>query len=553
MLLELTVENIAIIDRASLSLGPGFTALTGETGAGKSLLVDAIGLALGGRADSDLVRTGARKGTVTLLADLSRSPAILARCAEFGVDMEDGQLAVQREVSVEGRSNVRLNGRPASVGVLREIGAMLVDLHGQHDHQALLAQEKQVDFFDAWIGEAAWKALAEVQERHHEWEALRRRLEALRGGRREREQRLDMLRFQVGELEALAPVEGEVEQLEARVERLRNAERLAVGVGAALALIADEGGAQESLGRALREVEGAVNYDPALGEALETLREATLAAREAAPQLRSYLDELESEPDALEQTAARLDALRRAMRKYGDTEAALVEYLRAAREELGTLETDDQDEAGLVQRLGAAEADLHEAAAQLTEVRRGRAEEFGRLVTAQIRELAMERAEFRVVVDPKPIAADGADSVAFFFTANPGDPPRPLARVASGGEISRVMLGIKVASAGRAGVPTLIFDEVDTGLSGRAAAVTARKLEELAQFYQVIVISHLPQIAGRAHTQFRIEKSVEGERARTDVRLLEGEERLAEVARLLAGEKVGESALANAREILARG
>ncbi len=553
MLLELTVENVAIIDRAALSLGPGFTALTGETGAGKSLLVDAIQLALGGRADSDLVRAGAAKGSVALLADVSRCPAVLTRCAELGVDVEDGQLAVQRDVSAEGRSTVRLNGRPAAVGVLREIGALLVDLHGQHDHQALLVPERQVEFLDSWIGDEARRALADVAEAWAAAEAARRRLAALRGSRREREQRVDMLRFQVEDIETVNPLVGETDGLLAQIERLKHAERLIMSSQAALGLVSDgESSVTDQLGAAVRELETVSLIDQTVEDILTSLREALIAVQEGARGLRAYLEGLEADPEALERAAQRLDALRRLARKYGDTDEAVLEFLARAKADLEALTGDGEDEEALAARVEEAEGVLSARATALTDLRRERAGVFAGLVQAEARQLALEKAVFSVEIEPKPVGADGADTVAFMFSANPGEPARPLSKVASGGEISRVMLAIKVASAGRAGVPTLVFDEVDSGLSGRAAAVTARKLAELARHYQVLAITHLPQIAGQADAHFRIEKAEADGRTRTDVRLLDPDERLQEVARLLAGEEVGESALANARELLAR-
>lgn len=551
MLLELTVENIAIIDRAVLSLGPGFTALTGETGAGKSLLVDAIGLALGGRADSDLVRAGARKGVVSLQVDLAANPGGLAACGRLGVDLEDGKLVIHREVSAEGRSTVRLNGRVAPVAALKAVGEQIVDLHGQHDHQSLLVPERQVDFLDAWIGPEAADLRTRVADAWAEVEATKRRLATLRGSRREREQRLDLLRFQIAEIEAAAPKPGEGEALGATISRLQNAERLALAVGAALSgLVETEGAAIERVGAAGKELDHLARLDPELEEPVEALRQARYALDEAVRLLGAYADAIEADPTRLEEAAARLDLLHRLRRKYGEDEQGVLDYLAAAGRELDELAEGEAGEEETSALLLAQSERLRALAGDLTALRSRWAEAFGIKVNEQIRDLAMSKASFEAAVEPKPLDSDGADRVEFRFTANPGEPLRPLSKVASGGELSRVMLAIKVAGAGRAGVPTLIFDEVDVGLSGKAAAVTARKLEELAGSYQVLVISHLPQIAGRASAHYRIEKQEHGGRAVTRLRRLEGGERVEEIARLLAGEEVGASALANARELL---
>jgi DNA repair protein RecN (Recombination protein N) len=549
MLRALTVKDVAVIESCSLALGPGLSVMTGETGAGKSLLVDAIGLALGGRADSDLVRAGCRRAVVSLAAGVGGRA--LTVCEENGIEVEDGEVVIVREVSAEGRSTVRVNGRLSSVGALRRLGAELVDMHGQHDHQALLETERQIGFLDEWTGSACLSLREAVEAIYAEAESVRRRLATLRSDRRDIEQRVDMLRFQVEEIEGVAPVAGEYEELEARIGRLRHAERLTSVVAEAVgSLSADEGSAAERIGRSLQGLEGASSLDSGLESVLDPLRQSLISLEESARALRAYQETLDLDPGTLEEAASRLDALKRMRRKYGEDEAAVLAFLERAREELEMLEHGGVNEEELVASLEKAEAKLRSKCAELSKVRTDAAKRFAAEVTRHVRELAMERAEFEVRVSPKPAQADGADHVEFFFSANPGEPPRPLAKVASGGEISRIMLATKVASAGRAGVPTLVFDEVDTGLSGRAAAVTAAKLQQLAAHTQVLVISHLPQIAGRARTHFRIEKSVHGGRSVTDVVELEGEERVREVARMLAGEQVGESALANARELI---
>jgi DNA repair protein RecN (Recombination protein N) len=549
MLRSLTVEQIGIIDRAHVEFGPGFTAVTGETGAGKSLFIDAIGLALGGRADSDLVRSGAARAVVTLVAEVADARVAMA-LREAGIEPSDA-FTVRRELSADGRSSVRVDGRPVSVGTLRAIGARLVDMHGQHAHQALLAEERQAEFLDEWIGPEATVSKAEVSAAHAAWESARRALSAARSGQREREQRLDLLRFQVGEISEAGLRLGESEELTGRIERLKHAERLREGAALALErLTGGESPAGDSVAVSAREVRGLAEIDPGLLEAAGLLGDANAALADAARELRGYLDGLEADPGALEEAAARLDHLKRLFRKYGEPETAVLAHLAEAEAELAAIENADLDEATLLGRLEDAQARLDRATASLTAPRRPAAQEFSSLVTQEVRELAMERAEFMVRVEPKPVGPDGADHVVFDFTANAGEPPRPLAKVASGGEASRVMLAIKVASAGRAGVPTLVFDEADAGLSGRAAAVVARKLQVLGRERQVVAITHLPQIAARADRHVRIEKSTIGGRTVTDVRPLDPSEREHEVARLLAGEEVTPSALDNARALL---
>lgn len=551
MVLELSVENIAIIDRAQIALGPGFTALTGETGAGKSLLVDAIDLALGGRADSDLVRSGASRGHVSLVADVSDNPAVVGLCKELGVELEDGQLFVQREVSAEGRSTCRIGGKLTPVGTLRQIGALLVDLHGQHDHQALLDPARHLESVDAWIGEEARSLIAEVVKAHAEVEELRARLRTLQGSRRDRERRLDLVRYQIAEIEAVAPTPGEMEELLAGLSRLQHVERLAAGVRAALEVLSErEDAAREGVAGSLTALEGLIAFDPKLEEVVAPLRDALYALEESVMGLSRYADGLESDPAALEAAAARIDALKTLRRKYGDDEAAVLTFLDSARAEFALLENAEEREDETLAALAEAESHLVESASRLTALRTRHAARFSDIVRAELADLAMQSAVFETRIEAKTPDATGADRVEFFFSANAGEPVKPLSKIASGGEISRVMLALKVALAGRAGVPTLIFDEVDAGLGGRAAASVARKLEQLAEHDQVVVISHLPQIACRATTHYRIEKIDEDGRTVTRVRRLDLEERIEEIARMLAGERVSEPALANARELL---
>ncbi|MCB0826973.1 MAG: DNA repair protein RecN, partial [Armatimonadetes bacterium] len=525
MIQELTVENIAIIDQAMLTFGAGFSALTGETGAGKSLLVDSIGLALGNRADTELVRTGCNRGSVHLVADLRANPIALAKCAELGVEMEDGILVVQRTITTEGRSTVRLNGKPVAVGSLKEIGRFLIDLHGQHDNQSLLNPEKQLDFLDSWIGDDAAHLIVQISEQYAQVESLKRKLNHLRNSQREREQRIDMLKFQIEEIESAGLSANETESLNNLLGRLKNSERLLQATGQHLQTLSDdEGSALERVSAALREFESLGRLDSELEPIFGQLQAAEAALTESLRDLRHYQDALDLDPEALEETAARLDLIARLKRKYGEDELAILNHLEESQRELSDLESGDYDEESLVSALEEQSKQLEKLSHQLSELRKGKATKFSQEVQAHVRDLAMEKAEFSVQFTEIPIQPNGLDAIEFYFTSNPGEPQRSMARVASGGEISRVMLAIKVASAGRAGVPTLIFDEVDTGLSGRAAAITAKKLEQLSQHNQVMVITHLPQIAGRANTHFHIEKQTASGRTQTVIHELTGDE-----------------------------
>lgn len=551
MIVELSVENLAIIDRAELGLGPGFTALTGETGGGKSLLIDAVELALGGRADTEQVRSGAHRATVELTIDLSSRPDLVARCGSLGIPLADHTVAIRREVFAEGKSQCRVGGKAVPVSALKALGSYLVDLHGQHDHQSLLDPARHLGYLDGWIGEPAAAAVRAVATEFDAVQAIARKLNALRHGRRELEQRIDLLRYQLNEIDEAGPQLGETEELEAQLERLRHAERLASAAAAAVEnLVDDEGSAYDRAALAVKALDAVVRHDPDLEAPLDELRDAVLQLQEVAHTLRAYAEGLDSDPKRLDVIEERLETLRRLRRKYGDTEAAVLEYAVQARAELESLTFGADDEEGLAAQLSEREAALDTAASALTRLRQEQAGRFAALVQEGLRELAMDRSVFEVAFGAAPIDATGADRVEFFFSANAGEPPRPLAKIISGGELSRVMLAIKSVYAGKAGVPTLIFDEVDAGLSGRAAVAVARKIEALARHYQVLVISHLPQIASRAQRHFRIEKHVRDGRAVTEVVELSPAQREEEIARMLAGDTVTEAALANARELL---
>lgn len=551
MLIELSVENLAIVERARLELGDGFTVLTGETGAGKSLLVEALGLALGDRADTGLVRTGCERAVVAMVVDVGGNRAAQAACAEHGLEFDGGQVVIQREVGADGRSIARVGGRPTSVAALRALGLALVELHGQHEHQALCSPAVQRDCLDEWIGEAAMGLRPEIAVAFERRTEAQCRLDALEAGMLDREQRLDVLRHQVAEIESVSPQPGEVESLKADLERLSHAAKLQEAIqGATDDLAADERGAADTLARAVARLRAVERYDPSLGAALEALESAQGSLGLAREHLRARWEASGAEPGTLDRIADRLDALQRLRRKYGADEDEVLAHLAGARAELASLEDAETSLVEAQRDVAEADAALQAAAGRLSAVRAEQAGRYAALVESELRELAMPAARFEMALTPKGVEADGADVVEMRFSANPGEPVLSLVKVASGGEMSRLMLAIEVVFAGRTGVPTLIFDEIDSGLGGQAAATVARKLHQVSRQRQVIVISHLPQIACRADRHWRIDKAEEDGRTKVRLTALEGETRVAEIARMLAGEEVGGSALANARELL---
>jgi DNA repair protein RecN (Recombination protein N) len=530
MITELTVENLAIIERTQVRFDAGFTVLSGETGAGKSLLIDAIQLVLGGRADTDLIRTGAQRLSVTGIFSAGE---------------------VTREVLATGRSQARIDGKPVAVGALREFGRMAVNLCGQHDHQSLLNPELHLGYLDSYAGAPGLAALADYQAALAHFREAERRLNELRKGVRDREQRIDLLDYQILEIESADIVPGEFDEHEQRLTRLKHAERLAeAAFGALEALTEAEVNAIELVGQAQKLTDSAVRFDDSIEPIATALASAQSALSDVTYQLRDYAESLEADPKEADERQARLDVLKRLRRKYGADENEVLAFLATAQRDRALIDDADATEDQLVALLETARQSMQKAGGVLTAIRREAGTAFAEETARHLRDLAMDRARFSVAIRLAEPTDTGLDQVEFFFSANLGEDERPLAKIASGGEISRVMLAIKTALAGRGGVPTLIFDEVDAGLSGRASMAVARKLAELGQSYQVLVISHSPQIAGMADHHFRIEKTEQLGRVTTQVRRLEGTEREHEIARLISGDRVTEVALASARELL---
>jgi DNA repair protein RecN (Recombination protein N) len=549
MIVELRVENLAIIKQVEVHFLGGFSVMTGETGAGKSLLIDALELALGERADTELVRTGSAKASVQLVADLTHSPAIREWCSAESIELEENRLLIHREVYAEGRSQAKVNGRTIPVATLRVLGKQLVDLHGQHQHQSLFDPETHIEFLDLWIGSEVVSLKSKVAAHFETYSELKRRADALKKNVREREQKIDMLRFQVEEISNFAPVVGEEEELLSSLSRMRNLERISQSVAKALDVLSEgESNARDLLGIGLQAVEEAARFDATLGTSdLET---ASVALNEGINVLSHYVDTLEMDPQLLETMDDRLDALRKLKRKYGDSEQEILSFLDSASRELSDLENAEASQETIESEVNEAHSRLIELCETLSQLRHEKSELFTKEVQEHLKDLSMNRAVLSARMMTVEPTATGSDTLEFLFSANAGEIAKPLAKIASGGEISRVMLALKSVLAGRAGVPTLIFDEVDTGLGGQAATSVGRKIRELGKHYQVISISHLPQVAAQGTHQYRIEKSEEGGRVATQVLKLSDEERVDEIARMLAGDQISESARANARELL---
>jgi len=552
MLRTLSVRNFAIIDRLDLEFGSGFNVLTGETGAGKSIIMDALNLLLGGRAGAEMVRAGAERATIDAVFDVAESPELQTLVAELGFDLEDDQLFVSREVAAGGKSTCRLGGRPASVSQLKAVGEWLVDLHGQHEHQSLLAVARHLDMLDDWGGKPVQSLRAEVATAYQKVHSLRREKADLERDARERTHLLDLYQFQVKEIGDARLTVGEDEELQTEHNRVANAQRLAEAAQlAAVALSGeDSAGILGSLSTAARALEEAANLDPTLTPMLEALRSAAYELTETERDLVRYQDEIEFDPERLEQIEERLETLRTLKRKYGDSIEEILAYGAETAAKVETLSNSEERGAQLDKEIGKADKHLRELCVRLSAARAKAGKEFQSITLAELRELALEKARFEVNTTQGEPTAKGTDRVEFLIATNPGEPLRPLAKVASGGEISRVMLAVKAALARQEALPTMVFDEIDIGVGGRTANAIADKMATLAKSAQILCITHLAQIASRGQHHYYIEKQVKGDRTIVTVIPLTPEQRVSEIARMIGGAKLSETVLQHAREML---
>lgn len=566
MLRELHIRNLAIIEDVSLEFESGFVVLTGETGAGKSILVDGLSLALGERADRDLVRAGADEARVEALFDVERLPEVRQLLVNLELPLMGNELVLRRIVAAGGKSRCAVNGSPVPLSELKQVGDLLADLHGQHDHQLLLESSSHLQFVDAFGG--LLDAREGVRHAFTLWKERRDELAAARAGLRGRSERLDLLQFQVDELDSAKLEAPEEARLAAEKLRLANVQKLAEALGRAHEALMSDGGAGEMLGAALHAVRGVVEYDRGhLDPEVTALEQLVEQVRDEGNSLRAIQEKLEADPGRLEKVEERLDLIGRLARKYGGTVERALAHLAAAREEAATLASSDEAVAGLEAAVEALRADLSTRAVDLSEERSRAAARFAELVARELKELAMGGADFGIKMsqqdDPEgPVIQDGdhlrttpegIDALEFYLAPNVGEGTKPLKAIASGGELSRIMLALKSVLAGVDRVGTLVFDEIDAGIGGRVAEVIGRKLREIGAERQVLCITHLPQIAAKATEHFVIRKTVAGGHTKVEVRRAEGKTRVSEVARMLAGEAITASALEHAATLLKEG
>jgi len=552
MLSHLHIRNFAIIDEVELDFSAGMTVVTGETGAGKSILLDALGLVLGDRADSTSVQPGARRAEVTAEFELPRDGAVGEWLTANELDDED-HCVLRRTVAAEGRSKGFINGRPAPLGQLRELGEQLVDIHGQHEHQSLRHREAQRALLDDFGAHA--DLLEAVRRAWREWRDTERELADLSRDGQDIDQRLDLLSHQVDELDALELRADELGELDAEQRRLAHAGQLLETCQRCLATLhEDEASIHTRLSRIAGDLEQVVAFDAGLEQPAELVDNARIQAEEAASGLRAVADRIEMDPARLEWVEQRLASIHELARKHQvapEDLPATGERLRAERDALARA---GERGAQLRARVEHARDEWIEAAAGLSAAREEAGKQLGAAVTAEMQALGMGggrfEVELRVEDNPEP-APEGADRIEFRVTANPGQAPLPLRKVASGGELSRISLAIQMIGSRAAGIPTQIFDEVDAGIGGKIAAIVGTKLRALADQRQVLCVTHLPQVAARAHQHMRVLKHSDGAAVATRLDELSGDSRVEEVARMLGGERITDQSRAHAREMLA--
>jgi len=554
MLLEIRVRNFAVIDAVTTSFGAGLNVLTGETGAGKSMLLDAILLIRGARAQTDVIRTNAETATVEAVFELAPRGPAAAVLEEAGLALDQGQVVVRRELARSGRHRAFVNDSPVTVGLLERLGDHLVEIHGQHEHQRLLEPARQLDLLDRFAdAEELRDRVGDLCAKHR---AAKGELERARAAERDRAQREDLLRLQVSELDTAGLRVGEEEELRVERRRLQHAERLSAGLAEATGLLNDDdSSAMSRLHRAARLLRDLARLDPAFGAPADSVDGAGALVEDALAAVRSLRESITMAPGRLEAVDERLDVLTRLKRKYGDSESAMLAFRAEAGTELDRLSRHEEILAEQERALGELEAELSGAAHELAKRRHDAAERLAGVTARELRQLGMERARFEIAVTRAPfeeIGPRGLDRVEFRLSTNPGEDVRPLARIASGGELSRTMLALKAILARADRVPTMIFDEVDSGIGGRVAAVVAQKLAAAAEGRQVLCVTHLAPIAARATHHVRVSKSVRAGRTRVSAELVTGKERVEEIARMVAGERVTETARGHARELLGR-
>jgi DNA repair protein RecN (Recombination protein N) len=553
MLVELTVENYAVIEKVRVRFDRGLSLLTGETGSGKSMVVDALSLLFGGRASAEMVRTGAERARISGIFEVTPTPALTDLLAGAGIEIEENELLVEREILAGGKSRAFAGNRPATLALLKDLAPYLGDLHGQHDQQQLFSPEAQRDILDSFAG--AGDFVAETGSLFAKWRAATQELEDLDRTAQEKLRLKDLWSFQRNEIELVSPLPGEDAELENERRVLRNVVRIQETAGAAYAaLYEDPQSVATQLKTVQKRLEELSRIDDSIRDVLSVLVPISIGADEAAHALRHYLEKLEADPARLDEVESRLASLEKLKRKYGASVGEVLQFLADVKGDLAIVETSSERRELLRKQTTELARAYEDAAKKLSAKRKESAKQLGRRVETELGALAMEKTRVEIRVEPAAWSSEGADAIAFLIAPNQGEEPKPLERVASGGELSRVALALKTCTAPAkpsALVPrTLVFDEVDAGVGGSAAEAVGRRLKRLSRSSQVICVTHLPQIAGFADHHYYVEKHAAKGRTYASIQELSPEARPGEIGRMLSGERVTPEALRHAEQLL---
>ncbi|MGG3470913.1 DNA repair protein RecN [Neobacillus pocheonensis] len=553
MLAELSIKNFAIIENLTISFQKGLTVLTGETGAGKSIIIDAIHLLVGGRGSAEFVRHGEEKAEIEGLfqIDDGQHPVFL-KAMEFGIDIEEGMVILRRDIAKSGKSVCRINGKLVTISTLREIGATLVDIHGQHEHQELMDETWHLPLLDQFGSEEIEASLKEYQDVFRRYEQTRQKLKALSDNDQQTAHRLDLILFQLDEIQKANLKPQEDDDLYEEKKKLGNFEKVFAAIQSSYTALHGEQKGLDWIGMVMGNLEDAASLDIAYKEIFESVSNCFYQLEDAARSLRNELDVLEYDPQRLIEIDDRLNEINQLKRKYGKTIYEILEYAAKIEEEIETLQNKETHIGELEKQLASIKKDLILEAKQLTEIRKKWAEKLTKLIHKELKELYMAKTVFEIRFEPdiEHFSKTGVDHVEFYISTNPGEPLKPLSKVASGGELSRIMLALKSIFSKHQGVTSIIFDEVDTGVSGRVAQAIAEKIYKVTADSQVLCISHLPQVAAMADTHLFISKIIKGGRTKTFVSPLKLEEKIKEIGRMISGVEITDLTKQHAEELL---
>lgn len=554
MLQELSVKNFAIISSLQLEFQMGMTVLTGETGAGKSIIIDAMGLLTGGRGSSDYIRQGASKCTLEGLFTMPKNQELVNLLEELGIETEDESIVIQRDISTSGKNVCRVNGRIINISNLRKIGEFLVDIHGQNEHQELMQSEKHLGMLDDFGGKELSKIKEQYEGIYSEYRMIEKKVRNRQKNEKEFAQRMDMLHFQSDEIATTELVLGEEEQLIDERNKLGNFQKIADALAASHEAVNGDGDSSlDKIGYAMNELLSIETLDPEYKAISEAVQNSYYLLQEASGDLSRHIDSLELDENRLNEVETRLELIRQMKRKYGESIESILDYYQEITQELADADFLEGRTGELESLLVEKKNQVIENGLKLRDIRKKIAKKLEKNILKELKELYMERTVFDIrftELTEEQFNEAGLDQVEFYITTNPGEPLKPLVRVASGGELSRVMLALKTIFSKSQGITSIVFDEVDTGVSGRVAQAIADKIYQISENSQVLCITHLPQVAAVADYQYFIEKEIIGKRTETKVRRLKQDERIAEIARMLSGSEITKLTTEHAKELL---